>query len=47
MSRLGTPGAIYVRPTNNIYTGLAFIASLATLGALVYVALRFHDLGVF
>lgn len=47
MSRMNTPGVIYVRPTNNIYTGLAFISMLVTLVALGYVAWRFNLLGVF
>jgi hypothetical protein len=46
MSRLGS-GTIFVRPTNNVYTGLAFISMTATLVALVYVILRLHELGAF
>ncbi len=46
MSRLGS-GTIYVKPINNVYTGLAFISMAATLVALVYVALRLHELGAF
>jgi hypothetical protein len=44
MSRLGS-GTILVRPTNNIYTGLAFISMLSTLVALVYTYLRLRELG--
>lgn len=46
MSRLGS-GTIYVRPTNNVYTGLAFISMIAMLVALVYVFLRMRELGAF
>jgi hypothetical protein len=46
MSRLGS-GPIFVRPTNNVYTGLAFVSMLATLVALVYVFLRLRELGAF
>ena len=46
MSRLNSPGYVG-RPTSNVYTGLAFIAMVATLVALVYVVLRFMDMGVF
>jgi hypothetical protein len=38
---------IVSRPTNNVYTGLAFISMAATLAALVYVLVRFSSLGVF
>ena len=44
MSRLGS-GVIRVAPTNNVYTGLAFISMLATLVALVYAYLRLRELG--
>jgi hypothetical protein len=40
MSRLNSPGTVIVRPTNNIYTALACISMLATLGALVYTMMR-------
>jgi hypothetical protein len=43
MSRLNNPGAIYVRPTTNVYTGLAFISMIATLGAVIFVLLRVMD----
>ena len=46
MSRLNQPGMLVVKPQNNIYTGLAFIAMLASLGALVYVVIRMKDLGI-
>ena len=46
MSRLGS-GPIFIRPTNNVYTGLAFISATATLVALVYVFLRLRELGAF
>ena len=44
MSRIGS-GPIMVRPTNNIYTGLAFISMLSTLVALVYAYLRLREMG--
>jgi hypothetical protein len=44
MSRVGS-GVITVRPTNNIYTALAFASFVAMFVALVYVILRFHDMG--
>ena len=47
MSRLNAPGSMSGRPTNNVYTGLAFISMAATLAALIYVVIRFMDLGVF
>jgi hypothetical protein len=37
MSRLNSPNVIVVKPTNNVYTALAFISMLATLGALGYM----------
>lgn len=36
MSRLNSPGIIVVKPTNNVYTALAFISMIATLGAMVF-----------
>jgi hypothetical protein len=46
MSRLNTPGTVVVAPTNNVYTALAAISFLATLGALIYVFLRVKELGM-
>jgi hypothetical protein len=46
MSRLGS-GTIFVKPTNNVYTGLAFISMVASLVTLVYVFLRLRELGAF
>jgi hypothetical protein len=40
MSRLNSPGTVVVRPTNNVYTALAAVAALSTLGALVYTMYR-------
>jgi hypothetical protein len=37
MSRLNAPSVVQVRPTNNVYTGLALISMLAMLGAMGYV----------
>jgi hypothetical protein len=46
MSRINTPGTVVVAPTNNIYTALAAISFLASLAALVYLAIRCRELGV-
>ena len=46
MSRLNAPGGISSRPTNNIYTGLAFVSMAVTLGALVYVIMRMMSLAL-
>jgi hypothetical protein len=42
MSRLNSPGTVVVKPTNNVYTALAFISMLATLGALVFTLYRYY-----
>jgi hypothetical protein len=42
MSRLNSPGTVFVKPTNNIYTALAFISMIATLGALVFTLVRLY-----
>jgi hypothetical protein len=34
------------RPVNNIYTGLAFVSMAATLATMVYLLVRFMDLGI-
>ena len=47
MSRLQTTVATSSRPMPNVYTGLAFISMAATLGALIYIAVRFMSMGVF
>lgn len=47
MSRLNAPGPMSSRPVNNVYTGLAFVSTVATIVALIYVAARFVALGVF
>ncbi len=44
MSRLNTPGMSSARPMNNVYTGLALIAALVTLGALIFVFMKFNPL---
>ncbi len=46
MSRFGSSGVISTRPTNNVYTALAFISMVATFGALLYVLVRFSDHGL-
>jgi hypothetical protein len=40
MSRAGNVDVVTVRPTNNIYTVLALIALVVTLGALVTLFVR-------
>ena len=35
------------RATPNVYTGLAFISMLATLGALIFMVVKFMNFGVF
>ncbi|HEY4328288.1 MAG TPA: hypothetical protein VGN88_01030 [Phycisphaerae bacterium] len=47
MSRMNIPGPMSARPTVNVYTGLAFISMAATLGALIYVVIRFMSMGIF
>ena len=47
MSRLNAPGPRTGAPENNVYTGLAFVSMIVTLVALIYVVMRFLDLGVF
>ena len=46
MSRLPTSGPMSSRAMPNVYTGLAFISMLATLGALVYMLVKFMGLGL-
>jgi hypothetical protein len=46
MSPVNAPGPMVVRASNNVYTALAFISFAATLGALVFVILRFRELGI-
>ncbi len=47
MSRLNAPGVSSSRPTVNVYTGLAFVSMAATLGALIYLIMKFMELGIF
>ena len=47
MSRMNAPGMGSNRPTVNVYTGLAFISMAATLGAMVYMIMKFMGLGLF
>ena len=46
MSRLNAPGGYSSRPTNNVYTGIAFVSMIVTLGALGFVVMRMLGLGV-
>jgi hypothetical protein len=34
------------RASNNVYTGLAFIGMLAMLATMIYLIMRFMDLGI-
>ena len=47
MSRLNSPGIASSRPTANVYTGLAFISMVATLGAAIYLVVKFMGMGIF
>jgi hypothetical protein len=47
MSRLNSPTTVRVPPTNNVYTAMAFVSMLATLGALIYVCCRMSQLNLF
>jgi hypothetical protein len=47
MSRLNAPGPASSRPTVNVYTGLAFISMAATLGTLIFLVMKFMDMGIF
>jgi hypothetical protein len=42
---VANPGSI--RPTANVYTGLAFISMLATLAAAVFLVYKFMEFGIF
>ncbi|MGN6368430.1 MAG: hypothetical protein ACTHN5_09235 [Phycisphaerae bacterium] len=44
MSRVGS-GVITVRPTNNIYTALAFVSFVSMLVALGFTVWRFYEMG--
>ena len=46
MSRLNSPGTVTVAATNNVYTAMAAISFLATLGALIFAVLKFREIGV-
>jgi hypothetical protein len=46
MSRVPSSSPVTLRPLPNIYTGLAFVAMVATLGALVYMIYQFASLGI-
>ena len=41
MSRLNAPSVVQVKPSNNIYTALAFISMIAMLGTMCYVLMVF------
>ena len=47
MSRMNAPGIGSSRPSVNVYTGLAFISMAATLGAMIYLIIKFMSMGVF
>ena len=47
MSRMNAPGMSSSRPSVNVYTGLAFISMAATLGAMVYLIVKFMGMGIF
>jgi len=44
---MGNPGTVVVAPSPNVYTAMAAISFLATLGALIYVFMRVQELGIF
>jgi hypothetical protein len=44
MSRLDAPSRVTVRPSVNVYTGLAALSCLATLAALVYAFLQYSKI---
>jgi len=44
---MGNPGTVVVPPSANVYTAMAAISFLATLGALIYVFMRVQELGIF
>ena len=46
MSRMNSPSPMTGKAPTNVYTALAFISFVASLSALVYVILRFIDLGI-
>ena len=41
MTRLDTPTRVTVRPTVNVYTGLAALSMLVTLAALIFMILQY------
>ncbi len=44
MSRGNPPGGIRINPQPNVYTVLALIGALATLGALIFVLIQYQAL---
>ena len=44
MSRMDTPARITIKPQANVYTALAIIGALTTLGALIYLAYQYKML---
>ena len=44
MSRVNPPARITVRPQPNVYSALAIIAFLATLGSLIYMAIEYKTM---
>jgi hypothetical protein len=47
MSPLNTPSPGSLRPSANVYTGLAFISMVATLATAAFLVYRFMELGIF
>jgi len=46
MSRLDSGNVLTVRPTNNIYTALAAIATVVTILGVVVLVMRASELGI-
>ncbi len=44
MSRVNPPGRVSVRPQPNVYSALALIGFLVTLGALIYVLVAYKQM---
>ncbi len=44
MSRVNSPARITVRPQPNVYTALAVIGFLATLGSLIYMLAEYKTM---
>ncbi len=44
MSRVNPPARITVRPQPNVYTALAIIGFLATLGSYIHIAIEYKTM---